>query len=206
MALPVVADQFKGLPMSDLIGAPLTAACDLQIKLANATADFIRIVGFMPPEAGDGKPTIGDIRIASFKFDRPVKPVTADDNDPVKMETVSLDVPLLSILNIPALTIKTVDITFDMEVKASESSKASTDTSASLEAEGKLGWGLFSAKINVKGSVASHKENTRSSDQSAKYHVAVHASDTGMPEGMARVMDILAQAIQPTKIEEKKTA
>jgi hypothetical protein len=48
--------------------------------------------------------------------------------------------------------------------------------------------------------VATHKENTRSSDNSAKYHVAVHAEDKGMPEGLARVMDILQTACVPRRI------
>ena len=59
------------------------------------------------------------------------------------------------------------------------------------------GWGCFSIKVHVEGSVATHKENTRSSDNSAKYHVEVHASDKGMPEGLARVMDIMNGAIVP---------
>ena len=49
MALPAMGDQFRGLPMADLIGGPLMAACDAQVKLANATADFIKVVGFLPP-------------------------------------------------------------------------------------------------------------------------------------------------------------
>lgn len=201
MTLEVMADQFKGLPMRDLIGGPLMAACDAQVKLANATADFIKVVGFLPPTSGGTDPNaVGGIRIASFKFERPKTPAVSGTD--AKMETVTLDVPLLAIINIPALSIKTVDITFDMEVKASEASKDSTDTSASVDATAGVNWGVFTAKVSVKGSVASHKENTRSSDQSAKYHVAVHASDDGMPEGMARVLDILAQAIQPTKIED----
>jgi hypothetical protein len=60
-----------------------------------------------------------------------------------------------------------------------------------------FGWGCFSATVHVEGSVAAHKENTRSSDNSAKYHVQVLAEDTGMPEGLARVLDILHTAIQP---------
>lgn len=31
---PSVADSFKGLPISELIAAPFTAACDAQLKLA----------------------------------------------------------------------------------------------------------------------------------------------------------------------------
>ncbi len=44
-----MSDQFKGLPMADLIGAPLHAACDAQVMLARATADFIKVIGFLPP-------------------------------------------------------------------------------------------------------------------------------------------------------------
>jgi hypothetical protein len=44
-----IADQFRGLPMGDLIGAPLIAAADAQVRLANATANFIQQVGFLPP-------------------------------------------------------------------------------------------------------------------------------------------------------------
>ena len=41
-----IASQFTGLPMADLIGGPLQAACEAQVSLANATADFIQRVGF----------------------------------------------------------------------------------------------------------------------------------------------------------------
>ena len=37
MALPSTADQFRGLPMGDLIGGPLAAACTAQVQLASAT-------------------------------------------------------------------------------------------------------------------------------------------------------------------------
>ena len=36
--------------------------------------------------------------------------------------------------------------------------------------------GPFSMKAKVKGSISSHKENTRKSDNSAKYHVQVRAT------------------------------
>ena len=40
-----MSDQFGGLPMDQLIGGPLKAACDSQVQLAKATADFIQNVG-----------------------------------------------------------------------------------------------------------------------------------------------------------------
>ena len=189
-----MASQFKGLPMGDLIGGPLTAACDAQVKLANATADFIKHIGFMPPSDGD-KDGVGATRLAHFAFTRPV----ADPADPSKTveQSVSLDVPLLAIVKIPSLSITKVDITFDMEVKSSFSSKETDDKSAKFSADIKAGWGPVSVSVHLEGSVASHKENTRSSDNSAKYHVQVLAEDGGMPEGLARVLDILQTSIQP---------
>lgn len=189
-----MASQFKGLPMGDLIGGPLTAACDAQVKLAHATADFIKYIGFMPPSDSD-KDGVGATRLAHFAFTRPV----ADPADPSKTveESVSLDVPLLAIVKIPSLSITKVDITFDMEVKSSFSSKETEDKSGKFSADIKAGWGPVSVKVHLEGSVATHKENTRSSDNSAKYHVQVLAEDGGMPEGLARVLDILQTSIQP---------
>ncbi len=194
-----ISSQFKGLPMGDLIGGPLDAACDAQVKLARATADFIRVIGFLPPAAGGTDPqALGATRTASFRFKRPVDdPTTAGG---IAEEEVELEVPLLAIVKVPSLSIQTVDVTFDMEVKSSFSEKSSTDASASLSADMEFGWGMFKAKVHIQGSVATHKENTRSSDNSARYHVAVHAEDKGMPEGLARVMDILQSSVAPRKV------
>ena len=189
-----MASQFKGLPMSELIGSPLTAACDAQVRLANATADFIKYVGFLPPASSDPN-GVGATRTAHFAFTRPA-PDPADASKTIE-ENVSLDVPLLAIVKVPALSITKVDISFDMEVKSSFASKESSDMSAKAAADMSFGWGPFSLKVHVEGSVATHKENTRTSDNSAKYHVQVLAEDSGMPEGLARVLDILQSSIQP---------
>lgn len=195
-----MSSQFKGLPMGDLIGGPLSAACEAQVKLAQATADFIKVIGFLPPAAGSTDPNaVGDTRTATFKFKRPVDNPTPGA-DGIAEEEVELEVPLLAIVKVPNLSVTTVDITFDMEVKSSYSQSESEDKKGEFSADMSIGWGIFSAKVHVAGSVATHKENTRTSDNSAKYHVAVHAEDSGMPEGLARVMDILQTACAPRRI------
>lgn len=200
-----MGDQFRGLPMGDLIGGPLMAACDAQVRLANATAQFIQVVGFVPKSGAqpqpDGSIAAADleVRTVDFKFERP-----QDGAQPVggimPTETVSLTVPLLAIVKVPALAIDTVDITFDMEVKNSESQKSSEDKKGSFSADASVNYGIFSLKVHVEGSVATHQENTRSTDQTAKYHVEVHAADKGMPEGLARVLDIMNTAIAPKSV------
>lgn len=202
-----MGDQFRGLPMGDLIGGPLMAAADAQVRLANSTATFIQQVGFRPTDQTkldpNGKPIYDpatfDVRTVDFKFDRPAGPADPKTGI-VPTETVSLEVPLLAIVKVPALGIDTVDIIFDMEVKNSETSKESEDKQGKFSADASVGWGPFSLKVHVEGSVATHKENTRSTDQSAKYHVEVHAADKGMPEGLARVLDMMNSAIAPKTI------
>ena len=75
-----------------------------------------------------------------------------------------------------------------------------------MNVDASVGWGIFSLKVHVEGSVATHQENTRSTDQTAKYHVEVHAADKGMPEGLARVLDMMNTAIAPKSITTKPAA
>lgn len=276
--MSMMGNEFSGLPIADLIGGPLTAACNAQVRLAKATADFINTVGFNPELDANNKPT-GKLlpRQVDFSFWQPL-PIAANpiskidvtapgagytsvplvtisggggtgatavaelDNGTVKSITVTgggsgytgqpvvaisggggagatatatvntgvdatanvqkvvLSVPFLAIINVPSLMVKTVDITFDMEVKTSESHHDSEDKEMSLDVTAKVGWGPFSAEVKVHGSVSAHQENTRSTDRSAKYHVAVHAADDGMPEGLSRVLDILQKAIAPVGV------
>jgi hypothetical protein len=185
--------------MDSLIGGPLTAACDAQIKLANATADFIKFVGFMPPPQGTkiqmlwGKP-----RTALFKFKRPVTPmpVSTEIRKPLPAPDIRegswLEVPMLAIVHVPSEHYHRGRY-FDMEVKSSFTSAEKTDAEAAMSADVTVGWGI-SKQGSYQASIL-HKENTRSSDNSAKYHVAVHAEDRGHARGLARVMDILPASV-----------
>lgn len=44
---------------------------------------------------------------------------------------------------------------------------------------------------------ATSNTNTTGSDNPAKYHVRVRAKDSGVPEGLSRVLDMLNTSIQP---------
>ena len=95
-----------------------------------------------------------------------------------------MNIPLLAMVKVPSLSINLVDITFDMEVKSSETQSEIDDKKGELEAEMGLQIGPFSMKAKVKGSISSHKENTRKSDNSAKYHVQVRATQGEMPSSL----------------------
>jgi len=84
-----------------------------------------------------------------------------------------------------------------MSVSSSDSSSTSSDSSATMDGETKLNYGVFSVKVSLHGSVASHSANTRASDNSAKYDVRVLARDDGPPEGLMKMLDMLQSAITP---------
>ena len=189
-----VAGQFSALPMESLIGGPLQAAATAQGTLANITSDFINNVGLEKDKNGDL-----NARTVNFKYQKPVKNTTTDKDgnttDTWSKQDMSLDVPLLSIVKSPNLQVKEVDVTFDMEVKASTASQSTSKQDAKVSAS----WSGWGAKVSFQGSVSNKQESQRSSDTSAKYHVEVKATDDGAPEGLMKVLDILGEAIQPSE-------
>lgn len=178
-----IGEQFAGLPMDQLIGAPLTAAADASLRLANSTADFINRVGF---------DASGNVRNVSFKYEKR----SMNEDGTSNLDEMKVDVPMLAIVPIPNLQVDEVNILFDMEVKQSEKSESSLDVGATLNATANFGI----VKVNVSGSVSVHQANTRSSDNSAKYHVDVRATNHGTPEGLARVLDMMAANVAPSLV------
>ena len=109
---------------------------------------------------------------------------------------MKMDIPMLAIVPIPNLQLDEVNVLFDMEVKQSESSQKSLDVGAGLNGQLRLG----PIKVSISGSVSVHQENTRKSDNSAKYHVDVRATNHGTPEGLARVLDMMAANVAPALV------
>lgn len=178
-----IAEQFAGLEMDKLIGAPLAAAADASINLANSTAEFINRVGF---------DSAGNVRNVAFKYEKR----SANEDGTSNLDEMKVDVPILAIVPIPNLQVDEVNVLFDMEVKQSEKQDTSFDVGASVT--GSLGIGPI--KVSVTGSVSVHSNHTRSSDNSAKYHVDVRATNHGIPEGLARVLDMMAANVAPSLV------
>lgn len=72
--MSVMGNEFSGLPIAELIGEPLKAACDAQIRLAKATTDFINTVGFNPALDSQGKVIPGKVepRQVDFSYWQPL--------------------------------------------------------------------------------------------------------------------------------------
>lgn len=174
------SEQFVGIDMKNLIGSPLSAATQASIYLAHSTAEFIDEVGF---EAD------GAARRVQFRYQSAVP----DTDGHVQLQEMQVELPLLSVVPIPNLQIDEVRLHFDMEIKHYEKNEAGRNAEAGVSG----GAGFGPAKVTVTGNVSSHGANTRSSDNSAKYEMHISASNHGIPEGLARVLDIMAAQVSP---------
>lgn len=122
-----------------------------------------------------------------------------EDEKSRKVKTIDLQVPQLGIVKIPKLALEDIKVTFDEDVKVSEPSERSGDKEEPRDVNGNIGYGPFHMKASVKGTIASHERNTKSTDNSAKYQVRVHAKDSVPPEGLKRMLDVLAEARSPVE-------
>ena len=187
-----IADQFAGLPIEELIVSPIIGMAKGQAKLNEVTWKYISEVAFVTDK--DGNTTARSLDVEMNRV------VTDGDTGEQTIQKLYNKVPMLPLVPLPSLAITSADIEFAMEVKTSEASKDTSASENSYEASaGGKWWGMsFSAK--VAGKVSTNKENTRSTDNSAKYNVKVHAEQLPATEGMLKLSDYLTQMLEPSLI------
>jgi hypothetical protein len=187
-----ISAQFTGLPIEDLIVSPIVGMAKGQAKLNDVTWKYINEVAFQTDKEGNTTARSLDVQMQRVMTD------PTDGTQSVK--TLYSKVAMLPLVPLPALAITSADIAFTMEVKTSEVDKTSEDKSGSFSASATGGFWGMKYSVNMAGSVATHKENTRSTDNSAKYEVKVHAEQLPPTEGMLKLSDYLTQMLEPTTI------
>ena len=183
-----IADKFRGLPIEDLIVGPLVGMAKGQAKLNEVTWQYINEVAFV-----DNKTRALDVQIN--------KVVTNPDDGSQEWVEHYAKVPMLPLVPLPSLAVKNADIEFNMEVQTSDVSKDTSSSSASMSASASGGWFGMKFQASMSGKVASSKENTRKTDNSAKYNVKVHAEQLEPTEGMMKLSDALVSMMDPTPTE-----
>ena len=182
-----VTDKFKGLPMRELIAAPLIAAAEAQQELAATAWNFYKQIAF----DDDGKTA----RVLEFDIKRPIQ----QDGVMTTMPQ-SVKAPFIGLVPIPSLLIDRVDVDFQMEV--TDTSNVKNTTNAEVETKASAKHWFINAEIS--GKVTTARENTRMTNQTAKYQIHVSASQQPQTEGLSKLMDIMASCIEPINTESSK--
>ena len=106
---------------------------------------------------------------------------------------LEVEAPLLALVPIPAFTMEEATVNFNMEVKDSTADKITDASEGTMESSLSI-WGFSST---ISGKVTTSRENTRSSDKSAKYDIYARAAQQPAAEGMAKLSSIFASVIEP---------
>lgn len=207
-----MAQQFSGLPMGSLIGAPLQAAANAQQSLAMTQTQYILNTGFNQAKDDKGNITYTPIT-ATIAMGQSQPVVSEDGNVKAANSQLNVDFPLITMVPIPSLAVTSVDITFDMEVKSSYTHETDTETASKTHEEGsfdaKGGWGCLS--VEVKGSVSHDSSQSNSDKQSyqksndARYHVEVKAEQQPIPDGIKMLLDMFSKnmTMKPIMVNNK---
>lgn len=180
-----ITKDMEGLPLGLLIAQPIIEVAKGQTELCKVYLDSLFKLAFV-----NGKD--GEARTINFKLKRPV----VGANGESKMMDCEVQAPLLALVPLPAFTMDEATVKFSMELKSQDITKTN-DSAESSFAAGFSNWG-FSAQIN--GKVSAARENTRTTDKSAKYEIFARAVQQQPVEGMAKLSSIFASVIEPVTV------
>lgn len=189
-ASQVATNALQAIPFGAIIGAPLKACIEAQALAAQTSWNFIKEVGLNTKE--DGQKEAINVAFQFMKDGR----------------MVQLNVPLLTIVPIPYISIKDIDIAFKANISASSSSFSENTESQAIDAGGSanatIGKGPFKMSAEFKANYSSKKDSkaTQSSQYSVEYtmDVAVKAGQDGMPAGMAKVLELLGSSLSVEEV------
>ena len=182
-----IVNDLSSIPFDRMIGGPLSACIDAQEQAALSTVNFIDRVGFDPKNPGH-------VVNVDFTYKR-------EGTD------VQLSVPLITIVPIPFISIDTVNISFKAALKSISSEDAvDVDRQSSYDSTNSryLGVGSYLRTAEVqrtvmRGSVSTKKDSvaTQNSVYSIEANVDINviARQESMPGGLAKVLEMLNQAI-----------
>ncbi len=170
------AAEFQALPLEFIVAAPLIAAVKAQAVSAQATIEFVE----------------------KFKGDNIQFEFTSEQEGASKKNKVNA--PLLSIVPVPHLRIDSLTVNFKYEVSQTVKEGATLEKGVSLDAGT---GGLLSSWVSatLKGSVSSRSSEESTMNRSGVLEITVHASEAPMPEGLSRILGLLANSIPSVKAD-----
>ncbi|MEO3428207.1 DUF2589 domain-containing protein [Pelagibius sp. CAU 1746] len=181
------------LSLAQLIGAPIHALVDAEAQSAMATARFVRAVGFTGPKEGEpgGMGDLGDLQMARFTRRRR----SADGTE----EDVEVQIPLLSMLPIPALQIKDAELDYTVKIVQTEAlPQRQAEVNQLIEARGAGPLREPPATLRAAFAREPRAGDRRSVDMLVKMKLRIEQAD--MPGGLAQLLALAAETTRQTPL------
>ena len=195
----------SALSLYQLLGAPLYALIQAETYAAHATAGFIEEMGFeapqKSPEGNADKNDLGKLRTLTFKQER-----RGADGQAVSYK---VEVPLLSLLPIPALQIQEAELEFFVKIVDTVKQKTlekDVQTEVIEKVNEKQPPGSKHVPIpgylDMKALLGRGQPNAPRSPESAfdmQVHIKIKVAQADTPAGLSRMFNLLEQSISSTK-------
>lgn len=176
-----------------MLGSPFTAAQQAQTTMTSNTIEFLQKFAFERDASGNNTSEVRTFSMNTY-FD------TTDSSGNTIQKQRQLTIPLITMLNVPALQIQKMSVDLTLKIN-SQVATSSTNTKgfsvgASASVSGGVNAGIFnaSASASVSTSVSSSNSNTNSMDasSSAKYAIRIEAENKP-PAGLAILLDFCSK-------------
>jgi hypothetical protein len=199
MASGIVNSIANSLDFTTMLSQPFEAAAAAQGKMSGHTIEFLN--RFCLDSSGNVRTTT-----LTCNYDDPSGVLTANDGSGLKQSRKALTVPIVTLLNVPALQLNvvTVDlaISIDQQTKQDTTSSMAIDASAGLDFSKMAGSGGVFGKI-LSGVAASAKVSNTSTDTTSasaqtkvKYLVHMEAVNNP-PVGLQTILNFLTSTTNP---------
>ncbi len=194
MATP--GQELASLDFENLIGGPLIAVVHAQAQAAMATVNFIKQVGFKPPQGGANDPmaqSTGEPATVTFTYK---KMVPKADSSGEEEKTAQLAVPFLAMLPIPYLRVQETNVDFLAKINSVQFRQVDTNLAVTGELEAKAGWLWGSARLKVSTSFQRQTKEGSTVTRDYSMGVKVKAVQEEMPGGLDRLLTIMESLIK----------
>jgi hypothetical protein len=171
----IPAAEFQALPLEFVLVAPLTGVVKAQAIVAQNILAFVE----------------------SFK-DKTVNFKAEFENAGGNKQKVEVNAPLLSVVPVPHLRIDSLTVSFKYEISQVVADKKDLEMGMSLEG-GTTGIAAKFFNASLKGSVSSKSSSESTTNRSGSLEVTLHASEAPIPEGLQRILSLLAKAVPEVK-------
>jgi hypothetical protein len=196
--MPVI-DPSVPRSFGEILGGLMGAVIDAQSQAARATIDFIEDVGTI--EGSVNSDVIHELRNISFNY------MKNDENGVSAKYT--LEIPLLSLVEIPAISIKTANFSFyydvttteDTEVEEKVTDVSSTSSGNGVQLKAAQKWLGIKRPIKVVGRVNKETNTTSHIEKNAGIKVDVEFEKSSLPVGLDRILDMLELSAIETPVK-----
>lgn len=173
--------EFKQVPLDFIISAPLRSTIEAHKMAAFTTIDFVKEL----IEMGDQE----------FERESVSTEIDAAGKSTTKSEKKKIKVPYLALTKVPSLNFDSLSVEFEYAISQVYTDTSKKERTGQLNISGSKFLSKF-VDIGISGTVSSSQSQENTINKSGKLLIKLHVSETGLPQGLEKVLNWMVQGIE----------